>query len=206
MRLSIEDLLKEKLIIELSESWSLGTESLQCISSHVKPRQNTIETGIGYSTLLFASIGSDHQVHFISKEAQGNITSYAQLNNIDLSNVQFVLGPSQYTLPSVTAAFDFALIDGDHAFPIPIIDFYYIGKRTKIGGHILIDDIPIRSVYDIYGFAKTSKHWRLVEVLDCGRCILLQKLSDSFFPHEWFGTQDYNLLVPPKITMQPTIL
>ena len=39
--------------------------------------------------------------------------------------------------------YDFALIDGRHAFPTPFIDWYYIADALKIGGLVLIDDLHI---------------------------------------------------------------
>lgn len=200
--MNIEDLFEED--IGLVRSWRLGNESLQCINNYAKPGLNTIETGIGYSTIAFAASGSNHNVCFVDEQAKLNVIRYAEQNHIDVSHVSFVPGRSQYTLPGIKAAIDFALIDGDHAFPMPVIDFYYIGMMTKVGGHILVDDMHIKSVYDIYEFAKTSKWWECISVFDDGRSLLLRKMGD--FSHDWFGIQDYNSIVPPRINLKATKL
>lgn len=199
-------LIDQHLIIETGTSWPLGRESLQCIYDLVKPDSLTMETGIGYSTLVFAERQSHHTVCFPAAEAEHNLKQYAQNINLSMDRVSFQVGYSQITLPHLFSkldntfyrrGLDFSLIDGDHAWPIPAMDFYFISHMTKIGGYILFDDMQIRSVRMVTEFIEPSQHWQIIKSMDQGRSMLVKKLGVE--ECEWFGTQAYNyaeLLVP----------
>lgn len=193
MRENLEPLFHKELALERGESWSLGHESLECIHSRVTNKSTTIETGIGYSTLVFAACSGNHTVCFPVADVERKLRSYAVEFGVSFDNTKFLVGQSQFTLPKLSTELDFSLIDGDHSFPIPVIDFYYIGMLTAIGGLILVDDMTIRAVMDIYEYVSTSPHWRIIKSLDYGRALLIQKVSD--FSQDWFGLQPYNYRV-----------
>ena len=41
---------------------------------------------------------------------------------------------------------DFAFIDGNHRFDYTLVDFFYIDKMLRLGGHVAFDDLWIASV------------------------------------------------------------
>ena len=62
--------------------------------------------------------------------------------------------------------FDFIFLDGAHSFPYPLIDWHYSIRELKIGGHLLLDDIPIPAVACVYRYMITDPCWKLVTILD----------------------------------------
>jgi hypothetical protein len=44
------------------------------------------------------------------------------------------------------ANLDLILLDGKHAFPWPVVDWFYTADRLKQGGLMIIDDAQMRSV------------------------------------------------------------
>jgi hypothetical protein len=61
---------------------------------------------------------------------------------------------------------DFIFLDGAHSFPYPIIDWHYSIRALKIGGRLLLDDIPIPAVACVYRYMTTDPSWKLINILD----------------------------------------
>jgi predicted O-methyltransferase YrrM len=57
--------------------------------------------------------------------------------------------------------FDFAFIDGDHLFDYTLVDFFYIDKLLRPGGHIMFDDTWMPSVRRVLTFVLRNKNYRL---------------------------------------------
>jgi hypothetical protein len=51
------------------------------------------------------------------------------------------------------------LLDGEHAFPIPQIDFYYLARSLKVGGVLIVDDIDIWSCKILHEFLYWEYDW-----------------------------------------------
>jgi predicted O-methyltransferase YrrM len=85
--------------------------------------KRTLETGCGYSTIIFALKGMRHTVISPIFEEHQRIGEWCDANEIDLSNVEFKLGRSEDLLPALKPEpLDLVLIDGWHAFPAPFLD------------------------------------------------------------------------------------
>ena len=195
----IKKLLSLNLILESGQSWPIGDKTKNFIYKNTNNKTKSIETGIGFSTFIFADRGCDHTVCFPIKYVKENVQKYAKEVNISLDNVEFIVGLSQSTLPKIKKRFNFALIDGDHMFPCPMIDFYYINNLLDINGTLIIDDLQIPSVRILYDFLIVSKKWSLIQILDHERSCAFKKLDHD--PHEWFGLQEYN-----RIKLQPLMI
>jgi len=189
-------LLQSHLILEGGTHWSLGEEALWFIYKNIHPESITLETGIGYSTFVFAQ-SKHHIVCFPNATVEERIRHYAEETKYDIKNIQFLVGKSQFILPSIKSNLDMALIDGDHTFPIPLIDWYYIGLLLKIKGMIIIDDLHIPSVRILYDFLNSSYHWEQLNLLDNGRTVAFVKKSD--FSNDWWGSQELNNKVLPIV-------
>lgn len=122
--------------------WFLGIsgQTLKMFSSLLKPGMNTLETGAGYSSLAFIFMETNHKAICPDQYLEENIRVWCNSNNLDHSKFTFIAEKSQNYLPTLSDDLDFALIDGDHAFPIPMIDYYYIARRLNVGGYLAIDD------------------------------------------------------------------
>ena len=147
--------------------------------------------------VLTIAIGPDY--HRIGQLTHPILRKYAKKIDLPLDNVTFVVGKSQYTLPSVKERVDFALIDGDHMYPSPMIDFYYINQLMNVGGMFVIDDMQIPAVRSLYDFMIVSRYWKLISVMDDGRACAFQKTEDD--KHDWWGNQEYNLKTLKKLKM-----
>ena len=56
------------------------------------------------------------------------------------------------------------LLDGPHAYPLPQIEFAYLFPRIKLGGWLVVDDIQIPSVYELFCFLKRESSVAMEEV------------------------------------------
>lgn len=61
---------------------------------------------------------------------------------------------------------DFVFLDGAHSFPYPIIDWHYSIRALKLGGRLLLDDIPIPAVACVYRYMISDPCWKLISILD----------------------------------------
>jgi predicted O-methyltransferase YrrM len=164
------------------ESGTLVLEVLQAIAKHCS-RENklshTIETGSGSSTLLFSNLSNDHLVFTI-----GGATSLEKVRKSELLNrevVTFIEGPSQQTLPRYNfhQEFDAALIDGPHGYPFPDLEYYYIYPRLKPGAVLIVDDINITSIRNMYKVIKADDMFMLLEVV--GTTAFFQRTEAATF-------------------------
>jgi hypothetical protein len=104
--------------------------------------------------------------------------------------VAFVIGPSQLTLPrySFVRPLDFALIDGAHAFPIPQMDYFYLYQHVRIGGILVVDDIHIPIIRQMYDFLRDDRMWTHLE--DVMTTAFFQRSDEPMFDPLGGGWQD----------------
>jgi len=190
MQAKLKKLMSSCLVLEHGISWSIGDETKNFLYQKVNKDTKSIETGIGYSTLIFAERGSNHTVCFPNPKVKDRIESYAQEADVSLKKINFVIGLSQFTLPNIKERFNFALIDGEHMFPCPTIDFYYINNLLDVDAFLVIDDLQIPAVRILYDFLIVSQKWSIVDIFDQQRCCAFKKLSHD--QNEWWGNQEYN--------------
>ena len=147
----------------LISSWSLGREELLFLDGNVKPGQNTLETGAGVSTIVFALKGSNHICITPDEREVTNVRAFCSQHGIPLESVTFINERSEYALPKLDLhSIDFALIDGLHAFPTPFIDWYYIANAMSVGGIVLVDDLHIWTCELLAEFLHTDENWQVV--------------------------------------------
>lgn len=171
--------------------WNALPGSLGLIERLVTASDRTVETGCGASTVVFAAMGAEHTV--ISPDAREHalVHAYCTSNGIDDSRVTYVADSSDRVLPVLCEGreLDFAFVDGAHSFPYPVVDFHYVAKHLKVGGWLLLDDIPIPAVAPAYRFMKAEAHWRVDAIVD-DRAALCQLLRET--PPEDYNAQRFN--------------
>lgn len=125
--------------------WYLGIsgDTLKAFASLLEPGMRTIETGAGFSSLAFIVKGTHHTAICPDDYLEKNIRDWCSEKGIDHSRFTYVQAKSQDAVPRLEGEYDFAFIDGEHAFPMPMIDFYYLARRIKVGGIMAIDDTNI---------------------------------------------------------------
>ena len=194
-----EQLLKRKLFTErpnfhgratILQNWQLPDDVLQWLDMHVQRGQRTLETGCGYSTVLFALKGARHMVISPTVEEHERIRGWCEVNEIDVSNLDFKLSRSEELLPVMEPEpLDLVLIDGWHAFPAPIVDWFFTAKRLVVNGYVIVNDTHLKPVRILRGFLEMERgRWELVARFK--RTDILRKVSPHVFIGEWY-TQPY---------------
>jgi Methyltransferase domain len=167
----IQQLLTDKPMFHQGgeERWDTLPETLQAIYKTAKPGAATLEVGVGVSTVVFAAARTNHVAISPDPVEHQRVQDYCRSIGIDDSGIRFVVGFSDDVLPSVLGrerTLDLALVDGAHSFPIPVIDWYYVTRALKVGGTLLMDDIPIPAVAQVLRHMTLEPNWRVDGVFD----------------------------------------
>jgi hypothetical protein len=167
----VQRLLTDKPSFHLSGEarWDALPGTLQAIARSAKDGDSTLETGVGASTVVFAASGARHTAISPDPSEHQRVRDYCQRVGVDDSKVTFSAGLSDDVLPSLLGrdrTLDVAFVDGAHSFPFPEVDWYYITRALKIGGTLLMDDIPIPAVAHVFRHMSLEPNWRLDEILD----------------------------------------
>ena len=122
------------------------------------------ETGSGRSTLLLSRLSRDHTV--FSVDDGGSISSVRESPLLRRDCVRFVEGPSQLTLPGhrFDGPLDLVLLDGQHSYPGPDLDYFHLYPHLAAGGLLIVDDIHIPMIRNLYRFLREDAMFSLVEV------------------------------------------
>ena len=118
--------------------------------------------------MIFVARGANHTT--ISPEAEEHklVRDYLKQIDVDDNRLECIVGESDSVLPTFRSErmLDIAFVDGGHAFPYPVIDWHYMSRLLKVGGSLVIDDIPIPSVACAFRFMQADPSWRLDSILD----------------------------------------
>jgi hypothetical protein len=60
---------------------------------------------------------------------------------------------------------DLVLLDGPHAYPLPQLEFAYLFPHLKPGGWLVVDDLQIPSVHELFAFLRRETCVELEEVV-----------------------------------------
>jgi hypothetical protein len=173
--------------------YAVAPEVLRFIEDSVSQSSKTLETGAGLSTLVFALRGAAHIAVTPSKPEINCIRDYAAENAISLDSVRFICEPSEKYLPrGEITDLDLVLLDGKHAFPWPMVDWFYSADRLKPGGLMLIDDAQMRSVGVLRDFMSIDPAWNLVKDF-AGKTVVFRKMRPQIHDIAWH-MQPWNLV------------
>ncbi len=184
-----ETLLSGKELKKLTEvnltCYGIEKEVLLFIADNVREGNKTLETGAGCSTLVFAYCKSQHTAVTPSLSEINLIKEYAAANDILFDKVDFVQQSSDYFLPrNEDDGFDLILLDGKHAFPWPVIDWFYTADKLKKDGLMIIDDAEMKSVSILTDFMKADTGWKMVKNFS-GKTIVFKKIRESIHDVAW---------------------
>ena len=184
-----ESLLSRKMVEKINGKeltcYGIGEDVLSFIAQNVNEGSKTLETGAGCSTLVFAFLGTDHTAVTPSHSEIELISDYATENEIPMDAVRFIQESSDQYLPSCKeGGFDLVLLDGKHAFPWPIIDWFFTADKLKEGGLMIIDDAEMRSVSILVDFMRSDTGWQLIESFS-GKTIVFKKMRASIHDVAW---------------------
>lgn len=152
----------------------------------------TTETGTGRTTVLFSHLSKKHIV-FALRESPNLSVGGRTWENI--SNVEYVLGSSQITVPiyKFQGALDFVLIDGPHAYPYPELEYYHFYPKIKEGGWLVVDDVNIPTINNMFKFLCEEPMFRFHARV--GHTAFFQRTSAPLFNpigDDWW-LQSYNV-------------
>jgi len=130
------------------------------------PFRSSAETGCGGSTIVLSQAIGCHTAFAIEDENR-TITELRQQSDLRSENVTFVEGETRDTVPGYqfAAELDLVLLDGPHAYPLPQLEFVYLFPRLRLGGWLVMDDIQIPSVYELFRFLERESAVALEEVI-----------------------------------------
>lgn len=165
--------------------WDALPGTLTAIQQRVRRGERTLETGCGASTVVFAAAGGHHTAISPDPREHERVRAYCEQIGMDHSGLHFVAGFSDLVLPELCTSrvLDAAFIDGAHAFPYPAVDWHYVTRGLKVGGWLLLDDIPIPAVSYVFRYMQSDPSWQLEEILD-GRTAALRLISEPA-PEDW---------------------
>jgi hypothetical protein len=159
--------------------WGLEWEALRWLEENVRPELATLETGAGASTIVFAASGSAHDTITPSADEVERIRAECVRLGVDPTRVRFHVGESHEVLPQLEPRpLDLALIAGADGFPYPILDWWHIAPRLRVGGRLLVDTPYHPAGSAVVEHLKTDPAWRVVAALGY-RTVLAEKLADG---------------------------
>lgn len=173
---------------------ALGDRVLYWIARHVSAGLRTLETGCGYSTAAFVAAGAAHTAIAPAAVEFERLSAWCRGHGLDLSGTRLINGFSERVLPGLdTGPLDVVLVDGNHAFPFPFIDWYYVQGALRRGGLVLLDDTHCRAVRVLVDFLDgEAGRWKRVDKFD--RTVAFEKVCDDAFEgifwrrQPWGGT------------------
>lgn len=126
--------------------------------------KHSMETGSGLSTIVFSLLSSDHKVFAV--DCGGSVTQVRQSPWLNSATVEFILGPTQLTLPGYVFQhpLQLALIDGPHGYPFPDLEYFYIYPHLEENSLLIVDDIHIPTIQNMFRFLREDDMFDLLEV------------------------------------------
>jgi hypothetical protein len=109
---------------------------------------------------------SEHHTVF-TLDVGGSVANVRRSPLLRGAVVSFVEGPSQRTLPQhhFNEKLQLAVIDGPHAYPFPDLEYYFLYPHLETGALLVLDDIHIRSINNLFQFLRRDEMFRLEEVV-----------------------------------------
>jgi predicted O-methyltransferase YrrM len=166
----------EKVLQSEVFNWAISPEVLDWLMEHLEPDMKTLETGCGYTTVVFSMLRTEHVVISPFAEEHEAIKRWCERHEIMADRTQWVARASQDAIATLQNGppLDLVLVDGDHAFPVPFMDWYYTAERVKKGGYLLIDDTQLITGTILRDFLERERErWRLV--VEIGKTVIFQK-------------------------------
>lgn len=185
-------------IAALPPQWSIGGSldgpTLERLAQLVAPRRlrASAETGAGASTLLLSHSSERHLVFSLGRDRRLDPIRESPL--LRRESVTFVDGPTQETLPRYRfdQPLQLVLLDGPHSYPLPDLEYYLLYPHIEAGGLLVLDDIHIPTLHNLFAFLREDEMFRLLCVV--GRTAFFERTEAPVFPalgDDWEG-QAYN--------------
>lgn len=165
--------------------YGVHREVAEFLLLQVQPSWTTLEVGLGISTLAIALAGARHVCITPYEREIAQMAEYAAALGVSLDRVEFVAESSDVYLPRCAHSdLDLVLIDGKHAFPFPIVDWYFTADRLRRGGLMVIDDAKMKPVRILREFMEADPRWSGVAAF-VDKTYAFRKLSERVHDVAW---------------------
>jgi len=165
----LDDLFREEPLLHVAASGeltdlSMPSEVLTYINNLVTPDMVTVETGAGYSTLVFAANECQHTVYCQADGTIQRLRDWALEKDLSLGSVTFIEGRTDATLPTTRPnVVGLALLDGGTGFPLPLLDYFYLGPSVAEGSVLIIHDAYHASAKVLCDFLREDYYWEQID-------------------------------------------
>jgi hypothetical protein len=182
--------------------WSTDRDCYVLLAEHVVAGARTLETGSGLSTVVLAAAGARHTCVTPSRAEADRIGAYCAQHEIDTGTLTFEIGCSDAVLPQLAPEpLDLVLIDGNHGFPTPMLDWYYAGSRLRQGGLLVIDDTPLPAVAHLCAFIDGDPRWTTERQTE--KWSAYRRVTGGDLRQDWFDQPFYTAPPPRGIAALP---
>lgn len=179
-------------------NWQIGPSLLAWLVGEVPLGGHTLETGCGWSTIVLAPLSRRHVAVSPVAAEHERIRRWCAEHDVPTGALELVEAPSEVHLPAAVAAGDLAeesldlvLVDGDHAFPVPALDWYHTAPLLKVGGLLVLDDTQIRAVAEVAAFLRADPtRWRLRHRAE--EAVVFEKRRADVLAHGRWRDQPWN--------------
>lgn len=169
------------------EYWGLAWPALEWLERNVQEGMQTLETGSGSSTIVFAAKGADHVAVTPDASEEERIRAECERHGIPSDRVRFAIGSSHEVLPALDPRpLDLVLVDGAHGFPYPILDWWHAAPHLKVGGRMLLDDAYMPPVGALVDALRAQPGWEIVETAGY-RTVVVRKTAEGIPDFDWGG-------------------
>jgi predicted O-methyltransferase YrrM len=147
-------------------SWAVPRQVLEYFGRVISPKDRTAETGGGYSTVALAALAGHHDC--FTKDVRSAELTHAYLTSLGIADkATIIVGGSEVSLGRLSdeQRYDFAFVDGCHAYPLPAIDWHFLDLHLKIGGVMGFDNVEIPAVHTHCEFLRGNGTYREVDRL-----------------------------------------
>jgi Methyltransferase domain len=160
----------------------------------------TLETGAGLSTLvILRKQPRQHTAVMPDPDEAAAVLEIAEQHGMNTRGLRVVVARSQDYVPTADLpALDLVLLGGDHAFPVPFVEWYYTAERLVVGGLMIVDDIRSATRATLADFMRADRRWREVVRDNAGQFAVYQKRAHSPAPQEWTDPVPADGADPPE--------
>ncbi len=166
-------------------SYAISREVLEFLAESAKPGQISLETGGGYTTVVLAAASGQHVVVNPDTSSNALIEAFCE-EHLGGANIRVESGSSDSVLPRLADSdlrIDLALIDGNHSYPFPTVDFHYADQILNSDGLLLLDNTEIRAVDIVVEYLTSEPAYELVRHIR--NCAVFRKVGDRSLG--WMG-------------------
>lgn len=183
-------------------NWQLDGPLLEWLTGEARLGGRSLETGCGYSTIVLGQLSAEHVAVSPVAVEHARIEAWCRREGVSLEHVRFVEAESERYLPAIDAAeesLDLVLIDGDHAYPVPALDWYHSAPLLAMDGLLVVDDVHIPACGELAAFLRADRaNWR--ERHRVAEAVVFQKVGRRVHASGDWRSQPWNRSRPSAET------